>query len=127
VSIKSSENQEIRLQPSTTVLFLSYRSCSHSQLSTDIMLQLKRTVEVISVLSSTDDVDGGGRGRIKTILDGALSAGKAARNEKIVPEIKKLKAYGSDGTPPSALAKEVADVRNYMQYILCCNPTVSPQ
>ena len=91
------------------------------------MLQLKRTVEVISVLSSTDDVDGGGRGRIKTILDGALSAGKAARNEKIVPEIKKLKAYGSDGTPPLALAKEVADVRNYMQYICSCNPTVSSQ
>ena len=67
------------------------------------MLQLKRTAEVISV--------GCGRGRLKTVINGALSAGKAARNEKIVPEIKKLKAYGSNGTPPSALAKEVADVR----------------
>ncbi len=109
------------------LVLYSYHTEPDSQLSTDIMLQLKRTVEVISVLSSTDDVEGGGRGRIKVVLDGALSAGKAARNEKIVPEIKKLKVYGSDGTPPSALAKEVADVRNYVQYICSCNPTVSPQ
>lgn len=60
---------------------------------------------------SSDNRDGGGRGRIKTVIDGALSAGKAARNERVVPEIKKLKVYGSDGTPPSALAKEVANVR----------------
>lgn len=76
------------------------------------MLQLKRTADVISVLNSSENTDSGGvRGRIKTVIDGALSAGKAARNEKIVPEITKLKVYGSDGTPPSALAKEVADVR----------------
>lgn len=48
------------------------------------------------------------RGRIKTLLDGALSAGKAARNEDIVPNIKQLKTYGSDGTPPKVLADEVA-------------------
>ena len=64
---------------------------------------------------SSDNRDGGGRGRIKTVIDGALSAGKAARNERVVPEIKKLKVYGSDGTPPSALAKEVANVRNDVQ------------
>lgn len=52
----------------------------------------------------------GGRGRIKTLLDGALSAGKAARNEAVVPEIRRLKEYGSDGTPPSALASVVAQV-----------------
>ena len=51
----------------------------------------------------------GGRGRIKTLLDNSLSAGKAARNEKTVPEIIKLKEYGSDGTPPSALASLVAE------------------
>jgi hypothetical protein len=84
------------------------------------MLQLKRTVEVITVLNTDDSstlkgestkVDGA-RGQIKTLLKSALSAGKAARNERIVPQIKKLKEYGSDGTPPSALAKEVANVRN---------------
>jgi hypothetical protein len=54
---------------------------------------------------------GGKRGRIKTILDGALSAGKAARNDRVVPEIRKLREYGPDGTPPSALARIVAEVR----------------
>jgi len=66
----------------------------------------------------SDNRDGGGRGRIKTVIDGALSAGKAARNERVVPEIKKLKVYGSDGTPPSSLAKEVANVRNDVQIIM---------
>ena len=51
----------------------------------------------------------GGQGRIKTLIDTALRAGKAARNEKTVPEIIKLKEYGSDGTPPSALASLVAE------------------
>ena len=53
---------------------------------------------------------GGGRGRIKTLLDGALSAGKAVRNEKVVPEIKKLKEYGDDGSPPAELVSTVAEV-----------------
>jgi hypothetical protein len=78
-------------------------------------------VEVISVLKAIDDTDttnagetktkAGGRGRINTLLNGALSAGKAARNEQVVPDIKKLKEYGSDGTPPSSLANVVAKVR----------------
>ena len=38
-----------------------------------------------------------------------MTAGKAARREDIVPEIIKLKEYGSDGTPPSALASLVAE------------------
>jgi hypothetical protein len=71
---------------------------------------LKRTVEVVSVLNATKG--GGGRGRIKTLLDGSLSAGKAARNKRVVPEIRKLKEFGSDGTPPSALARVVAEVRS---------------
>ena len=94
--------------PSSSINNFTYKIC-YRTLPTDIMLQLKRTAEVISV--------GCGRGRLKTVIDGALSAGKAARNEKIVPEIKKLKAYGSDGTPPLLLAKEVANVRNYVQYL----------
>jgi hypothetical protein len=57
---------------------------------------------------------GGGRGRIKTLLDAALTAGKASRNERIVPEIRKLKEYGSNGSPPLALAKVVAKVRLYL-------------
>lgn len=81
-----------------------------SNAATDILLQLKRTVEVVSLLNATKG--GGGRGRIKTLLDGSLSAGKAARNERVVPEIRKLKEFGSDGTPPSALARVVAEVRN---------------
>jgi hypothetical protein len=73
-------------------------------------------VEVVSVVNGgrggEEIVDGkrekNSRGRIKTLLDGALSAGKAARNENIVPNIKQLKEYGSDGTPPKVLADEVA-------------------
>ena len=38
-----------------------------------------------------------------------MTAGKAARNEKTVPEIIKLKEYGSDGTPSSTLASMVAE------------------
>ena len=86
----------------------------------DILLQLKRTVEVVSVLDTNNDKSSAddakrtsGQGRIKTLLDCALSAGKAARNEYIVPEIIKLKEYGSDGTPPSALANTIARVRYF--------------
>ena len=79
--------------------------------SIDILLQVKRTVEVILVIDQMDETQKqtGGRGRIKILLDNALTAGKAARNEKTVPEIIKLKEYGSDGTPPSALASFVAE------------------
>ncbi len=80
-----------------------------SNAATDILLQLKRTVEVVSVLDASEG--GAGRGRIKTLLDGALNAGKAARNERVVPEIRRLREFGSDGTPPSALARVVAEVR----------------
>ncbi len=83
----------------------------------DILLQLKRTVEVVSVLNDATDSGGGGRGRIKTLLDGALNAGKAARNERVVPEIRRLRDFGSDGTPPSALARVVAEVRDWMRIL----------
>lgn len=77
----------------------------------DILLQLKRTVEVISVINQKDATQKktGGQGRIKILLDNALTAGKLARREDIVPEIIKLKEYGSDGTPPSTLASLVAE------------------
>ena len=84
---------------------------------TDILLQLKRTVEVVSVLNDATDSGGGGRGRIKTLLDGALHAGKAARNERVVPEIRRLREFGSDGTPPSALARVVAEVRDWTRIL----------
>ena len=61
-------------------------------------------------MTTTENGGGGGRGRIKTLLDTALTAGKASRNERVVPEIRRLKEYGSNGTPPSALARVVAEV-----------------
>ncbi|KAL7524254.1 hypothetical protein ACHAXR_001034, partial [Thalassiosira sp. AJA248-18] len=91
-------------RPDREVIFRPY-----SSRDAHILLQLKRTVEVVSVLNAKNN--NGGRGRIKTLLDGALSAGKAARNEDVVPDITKLKEYGSDGTPPVALANIVAEVR----------------
>ncbi|KAL7473826.1 hypothetical protein ACHAXS_014465 [Conticribra weissflogii] len=42
------------------------------------------------------------------MLEWALNAGKAVRNEAIVPQIRELKEYGSDGTPPVGLASKVA-------------------
>ena len=38
-------------------------------------------------------------GRIKTLLDTALTAGKKARNEAAIPEISSLKEYSKDDTP----------------------------
>lgn len=87
-----------------------------------IMMQLKRSVEVISTLdnikrqkrikgsssrrkgkckrnvggtsSSSNRLRSSGRtGRIRIIINGALRAGKAARNEAAVPEILQLKPY----------------------------------
>lgn len=98
-------------RPDREVIFRPY-----SSRDAHVLLQLKRTVEVISVSDgmdrqndNNDAAKSGGRGRIKTLLDGALTAGKAARNEQVVPEIAQLKEYGSDGTPPSALANIVAE------------------
>jgi hypothetical protein len=96
-------------RPDREVLFRPY-----SSRDAHILLQLKRTVEVVSVLNMTTTENGGGggggRGRIKTLLDAALTAGKASRNERVVPEIRILTEYGSNGTPPSALARVVAEV-----------------
>ena len=102
-----------------------WRLCSLQLLPyIDILLQLKRTVDVVSVLSNPgngvvnghhrkgNEKQAGGKGRIKTLLNSGLTAGKAARNEQVVPEIIKLKEYGSDGTPPSTLASAVAEVRH---------------
>ena len=99
-------------RPDRKVIFRPY-----SSRDAHILLQLKRTVEVISVVDREEDgLESGqsgkrsknSRGRIKMLLDSALSAGKAARNEDIVPEIKQLKEYGSDGTPPKGVADMVA-------------------
>lgn len=96
-------------RPDREVIFRPY-----SSRDSHILHQLKRTVEVVSVI---DDKEEGlqkgmrgknSRGRIKTLLNGALSAGKAARNEDMVSEIKQLKEYGSDGTPPKGVADLVA-------------------
>jgi len=101
-------------------------ACVHSDYcpTIDILLQLKRTVDVVSVLSNPGNgvINGhhrkgnekqtGGKGRIKTLLNSGLTAGKAARNEQVVPEIIELREYGSDGTPPSTLASVVAEVRH---------------
>ena len=78
-------------RPDREIIFRPY-----SSRDAHILLQLKRTVEVISVVGrELDGLESGkrlknSRGRIKTLLDSALSAGKAARNEDIVPEIKQL-------------------------------------
>ena len=96
-------------RPDREVIFRPY-----SSRDAHILLQLKRTVEVVSVVDREENALESGkrsknsRGRIKTLLDGALSAGKAARNEDIVPEIKQLKEYGSDGTPLKGVADVVA-------------------
>ena len=87
-------------RPGREVLFRPY-----SSRDAHVLLQLKRTVEVVSVESSDFP-----KGRIKTLLDNALRAGKAARNEDVVPEIRELKQFGSDGTPPSNMANTVAGV-----------------
>ena len=120
-------------RPDREVIFRPY-----SSRDAHILLQLKRTVEVVSVLDTKDDWKGGkrgmnanggggGRGRIKTLLDGALSAGKAARNKDVVPDIEKLKEYGSDGTPPAALANIVAEVSDmrYCIEVLCMRYSVN--
>mmetsp|Transcript_26872 Transcript_26872/g.63761 ORF Transcript_26872/g.63761 Transcript_26872/m.63761 type:complete len:484 (+) Transcript_26872:73-1524(+) len=85
-------------RPGREVIFRPY-----SSRDAHVLLQLKRTVEVVSVDSSDYP-----KGRVKTLLDTALRAGKAARNEAVVPEIRELKQYGSDGTPPSKIANVVA-------------------
>ena len=59
-----------------------------------------------------------------------MTAGKAARNEKTVPEIIKLKEYGSDGTPPSALASFVAEAaieKAVKPYVVTCVAKLSAQ
>ncbi|KAL7516360.1 hypothetical protein ACHAWX_001384 [Stephanocyclus meneghinianus] len=102
-------------RPTRDVIFRPY-----SSRDAHILLQLKRTVEVVSVLGVKSEKnamdqyhkrkDSGGRGRIKILLDGALNAGKAVRNENIVPEIRQLKEFGSDETPPIGLANAAAEV-----------------
>ena len=99
-------------RPDREVIFRPY-----SSRDAHILLQLKRTAEVISV----HDTQQGGRSRgqiIKTLLDCALSAGKAARNERIVPDIRQLKQFGSDGTPPVALANIVAAVSRQVSVVI---------
>ena len=104
-----------------------------------IMMQLKRAVEIISTVEDlesqetkrgkrpnrkakkrrdpsgtrkrTKKVGSPGRGRIKTLLDGALRAGKAARNEAVLPEISQLKRHSEDcSTSPGELLDTVIEV-----------------
>jgi hypothetical protein len=68
-----------------------------------ILLQLKRTKEVAN-----------GR-RVQQLLDYALRVGKAVRNEDKVPELKKLRMFGSGDSkystePPKELTQRVAKV-----------------
>ena len=92
-------------RPDRDVIFRPY-----SSRDAHILLQLKRTADVISILGTNNTKRAGCR--LKVLLDSALSAGKAARNEKIVPDIQQLKEFGSDGTPPIGMANAVAEVRS---------------
>jgi hypothetical protein len=92
-------------------------------------MQLKRTVEIVSVQSAKAQnkkwhnsknyksqkkaiFGSPSRGRIKTLLDGALRAGKKARNESILPEIVKMKelCFDDDAVPPQDLSLPVIEV-----------------
>lgn len=93
-------------RPDRNVVFRPY-----SSRDAHIMLQLKRTAEVVtSCRSNAHEARGGPSPIIKIVLEGALTAGKAARNDQIVPDIRRLREFGSDGTPPVALANVVAEV-----------------
>ena len=100
-------------RPDRDVIFRPY-----SSRDAHILLQLKRTADVISIIGINETNRAGCR--LKVLLDSALSAGKAARNEKIVPDIRRLKEFGSDGTPPVGLANAIAEVRTRSQ-LLCCS------
>ena len=93
-------------RPDRNVVFRPY-----SSRDAHILLQLKRTAEVVtSCRSNAHETRGGCGPIIKIVLEGALTAGKAARNDGIVPDIRRLREFGSDGTPPVALANVVAEV-----------------
>mmetsp|Transcript_32286 Transcript_32286/g.68292 ORF Transcript_32286/g.68292 Transcript_32286/m.68292 type:complete len:502 (+) Transcript_32286:95-1600(+) len=127
-------------RPSSDVVFNPF-----SSQDAHILMQLKRTVEIISARGDQKKLNAASsssrqkqnqkvpgrcrgtqtknkrqkkatlhypsRGRIKTLLDGALRAGKAARNERIVPEIATLKCSDHDNATsqmvPSIAVKEV--------------------
>mmetsp|Transcript_8005 Transcript_8005/g.18064 ORF Transcript_8005/g.18064 Transcript_8005/m.18064 type:complete len:575 (-) Transcript_8005:25-1749(-) len=114
-------------RPNDEVIFRPYSSSD-----AHILMQLKRTVEMISVRDNITpqqhdssyrqrqkrkiskrrkkstvgpSLGSSSRGRIKVLLDGALRAGKMARNEGIVPEITRLKQFCSDDEiPPKELS-----------------------
>lgn len=72
-----------------------------------IMLQLKRTVEVVVAMQYT---------KVKIILDTALNAGKAARDVNKVPILKQMKQYDCEGkystsAPPEIANKAIEDVK----------------
>ena len=62
----------------------------YSSRDAHIMLQMKRTKEAAS------------GSRVKALFDAGLTAGKAARDERKVPQIAPLRPYGSDGRYASA-------------------------
>ena len=107
----------------TDVIFRPY-----SSRDAHVLMQLKRTVEIVSVQGSVQNkkwhnsknyksqkkatFGSPSRGRIKTLLDCALRAGKKARNESILPEIVKMKelCFDDDAVPPQDLSLPVIEV-----------------
>ncbi|KAL3938800.1 MAG: hypothetical protein SGBAC_006363 [Bacillariaceae sp.] len=81
-------------RPDRQVIFRPY-----SSRDAHILLQLKRTKDVVSSRS----------GLLNLLLELAIRAGKAARNEKIVPALKELKSYGSSRDPPLDLSIEIQE------------------
>ncbi|CAJ1935231.1 unnamed protein product [Cylindrotheca closterium] len=81
-------------RPDRQVIFRPY-----SSRDAHILLQLKRTKAAVSSRS----------GVLNDLLELAIRAGKAARNEMIVPALKELKPYGSSKDPPLDLSIEVQE------------------
>ena len=92
-------------RPDRAVIFRPF-----SSRDAHILLQLKRTKEIVSSSSSSSNTNTANR-----ILEYALRAGKAARNPKKVPSLKLLEGYGdgsskySSSDPPLELSNQVKE------------------
>ena len=73
-----------------------------------ILLQLKRVLDFTSSQPSSSEVQPPCRARLGTLFRGALSAGKAARDPSIVPEINALRFSWSASAAHAATAAENA-------------------
>ena len=82
-----------------------------------IMLQLKRTVEVLVSMDKEQQQDKQqNSNHVKLVLECALSAGKAARDVNTVPILAQLKKYDCEGkystsAPTQLAAKAIKDVK----------------